>query len=53
MRPKHGHFGFESFGLGDQAGYIVRVSQSEVHESFVSSGGFSANSLETSEESNI
>ena len=58
MGPEIGYFGCESLGFGfhgfkDHNVIWSSVSQSVVHKSFVSSGGFSANCLEISEEKEI
>ena len=58
LGPQIGYFGFESFGFGfhgfkDHNMIWSSVSQSVVHKSFVSSGGLSANCLETSEDKEI
>lgn len=58
MGPKIGYFGLESFSFGfhgfeDHSLTQNSVSQCVAHKLFVSTGGFSANSLEISEEKEI
>lgn len=53
MGPKIGYFAFESFGFGFHGFEDHSMTQAVfliLHKSFVSSGGFLANSLKISEE---